>query len=215
NPILSKNELRFVMSFPSRHASRTHKWQPTRQETILSFTEHDKRLLHNRLSDTIGPEEADILMEHLPPAGWSHLATKDDITLSGAVLRTEVAELRTELKTEIAELRTELKTEISELRTELKTEIAAVRTELKTEIAELRTELKTEISDLRVELKTEIAAVRAELKSEIATVKTDMSGLRVEMERGFRSQTWKMVTAMIASQGISVAIMAAMVNSLR
>jgi len=120
NPILSKNELRFVMSFPSRHASRTHKWQPTRWETILSF----------------------ILMEHLPPAGWSHLATKDDISVSGAVLRTEMAELRTELK-------------------------------------------------------------------------TDMAGLRVEMERGFRSQTWKMVTAMIASQGVSVAIMAAMVNSLR
>jgi ribosomal protein L29 len=148
----------------------------------LSFTEHDKRLLHNRLSDTIGPEEADILMEHLPPAGWSHLATKDDITLSGAVLRTEVAELRTELKSEIATVRTELKTEIAAVRTELKTEIAAVRTEL---------------------------------KSEIATVRTDMAGLRVEMERGFRSQTWKMVTAMIASQGISVAIMAAMVNSLR
>ena len=174
------------MSFPSRHAARTHKWQPTRQETILSFTEHDKRLLHNRLSDTIGPEEADILMEHLPPAGWSHLATKDDVTLSGAVLRTEVAELRTELKTEIAAVRTELKSQI-----------AAVRTELKTEIAGLRTELRTEMSDLRVELKT------------------DMAGLRVEMERGFRSQTWKMVTAMIASQGISVAIMAAMVNSLR
>jgi hypothetical protein len=81
-------------------------------------------------------------MEHLPPAGWSHLATKDDISVSGAVLRTEMAELRTELK-------------------------------------------------------------------------TDMAGLRVEMERGFRSQTWKMVTAMIASQGVSVAIMAAMVNSLR
>ena len=141
----------------------------------MSFTEHDKRLLHNRLCDTIGTEEADILMEHLPPAGWSHLATKDDITLSGAVLRTEVAELRTELKTEIAEL----------------------RTELKSEIAEVRAELKTEIAELRVELKT------------------DMAGLRVEMERGFRSQTWKMVTAMIASQGISVAIMAAMVNSLR
>jgi hypothetical protein len=75
-------------------------------------------------------------------------------------------------------------------------------------MSEVRLELKTEISAVREELKTEISAVRLELKTEIADV-------RVEMERGFRSQTWKMVTSMIATQSISVAIMASMVNSLR
>jgi hypothetical protein len=47
-------------------------------------------------------------MEHLPPAGWSHLATKDDVALSTAMLRTEMAELRTELKTDMAALRTDM-----------------------------------------------------------------------------------------------------------
>jgi hypothetical protein len=47
-------------------------------------------------------------MEHLPPAGWSHLATKDDVALSAAMLRTEMAELRTELKTDMAALRTDM-----------------------------------------------------------------------------------------------------------
>ncbi len=92
-------------------------------------------------------------MEHLPPAGWSHLAAKDDLALTTGVLRTEMANLRTELKQEIADLRAELK--------------------------------------------------------------QDMAQLRIDMERGFRSQTWKMITAIGASQAVSVAIMAAMVNSLR
>ena len=103
-------------------------------------------------------------MEHLPPAGWSHLASKDDLALTTGVLRTEIAEVRTELKLEIAELRTELKQDMAQLRTELK---------------------------------------------------QDMAQLRIDMEKGFRSQTWKMMTAIGASQAVSVAVMAAMVNSLR
>jgi chromosome segregation ATPase len=79
------------------------------------------------------------------------MATKGDI----ADLRTEIAELRTELKGDIAELRTELKGEIAELRTELKGEIAELRTELKGDISGLRAELtgvKDMIKDLQINL---------------------------------------------------------------
>jgi ribosomal protein L29 len=69
-------------------------------------------------------------MEHLPPAGWSHLATKDDVALSVAVLRSEIAELRTELKTDMAELRIELKTEIADLRTETRTGFSLLRADM-------------------------------------------------------------------------------------
>ena len=143
-------------------------WQSPKKEAILTIAEHDRWLLHNRLRDVIGSQEADILMEHLPPAGWNHLATKQDLELTTALLRQD----------------------------------------LQSEISGFRQELKSEMSEVRLELKTEISAVRLELKTEIADV-------RVEMERGFRSQTWKMVTSMIATQSISVAIMASMVNSLR
>jgi hypothetical protein len=65
-------------------------------------------------------------MEHLPPAGWSHLATKDDVALSAAVLRTEMADIRLEM----AELRTELKTEIADLRTETRTGFSLLRADM-------------------------------------------------------------------------------------
>jgi hypothetical protein len=38
-----------------------------------------------------------VIMEHLPPAGWSHLATKQDVEL----VRTEMQVLRAELKEEM------------------------------------------------------------------------------------------------------------------
>ena len=70
----------------------------------------------------------------------------------------------------------------------------------KEDLALTRADLRREMSELRVDM---------------SELRVDMSELRVDMEKGFRSQNWKMVTAMCASQAVSVAIMAAMVNSLR
>ena len=115
----------------------------------VSTVENDRWALYARVREILGEREGDILMEHLPPAGWSHLATRDDLALT-------------------------------------------------------RAELRQDMSELRVEM----SEIKAELKGDIAE-------LRADMEKGFRSQTWKMMTAIGASQAVSVAIMAAMVNSLR
>ena len=42
-----------------------------------------------------------MIMEHLPPAGWSHLATKQDVELVRTELKSEMQVLRAELKEEI------------------------------------------------------------------------------------------------------------------
>ena len=70
-----------------------------------------------------GTEVANIIMNHLPPTGWSDLATRRDLSETALVLRSE-------LKSEIADLRDELKSEISGLRDELKSEISGLRNEM-------------------------------------------------------------------------------------
>lgn len=77
---------------------------------------------------------ADIIMEHLPPAGWSDLATRQDVAQQGLLLRSELNEhgllLRSELRDEMAALRDELRGEISEVRIELRGEISDLRKEM-------------------------------------------------------------------------------------
>lgn len=83
---------------------------------------------------THGVEVADIIMEHLPPAGWSDLATRQDVAQQGLLLRSELNEhgllLRSELRDEMAALRDELRGEISEVRIELRGEISDLRKEM-------------------------------------------------------------------------------------
>jgi hypothetical protein len=40
----------------------------------------------------MGRDSAGILMDHLPPSGWQHLATKDDIAVLAEQLRFEFSE---------------------------------------------------------------------------------------------------------------------------
>ena len=52
----------------------------------------------------MGPERAAVIMEMLPPVGWTDLATKDDVRSLGVELRGEMAELRGEMQHSFARL---------------------------------------------------------------------------------------------------------------
>ena len=62
----------------------------------MAITEQNRHHLHQRLEQVLGPEEASILMEHLPPVGWADVATKSDLDHLSEVmgLRVDRVDLR-------------------------------------------------------------------------------------------------------------------------
>ncbi|NOX31341.1 MAG: DUF1640 domain-containing protein [Actinobacteria bacterium] len=114
----------------------------------------DRRNLYAALSEAIGPKPSDLLMELLPPTGWAHLATQQDITAVRAditTVRADMTAVRADIdivRADIDIAKTELRIEMSDLRTELKAEIHGVRTE----VQDLRIELKADIQDVKSEI---------------------------------------------------------------
>lgn len=91
----------------------------------MPLTERQRHDAYEALHQAFG-DHTDTVIELLRP-DHDHLATREDLTLGLSGLRTEIADVRTEM----AGLRTELETEIAGLRTELETELANGRTEMR------------------------------------------------------------------------------------
>ena len=64
----------------------------------MSVDERSRHRLYRKLEEVLGSEEAGTLMDHLPPAGFSDLVTKDDLRLG-------LDSLEQRLKAEIQGLR--------------------------------------------------------------------------------------------------------------
>jgi hypothetical protein len=55
----------------------------------MALDERSRHELFLRLEETLGPEAATTLMEHLPPVGWADVATKRDLDQQGDRMRAE------------------------------------------------------------------------------------------------------------------------------
>jgi len=109
------------------------------------MNEERRYSLHGRLESILGAEDANTLMEHLPPSTWSDLTRQRDLDMLRISLSRDMTELGATLRSEMVELRTELRGDMAELGATLRSEMAELRTELRGEMAELRAELKHEM----------------------------------------------------------------------
>ena len=75
----------------------------------MAVTEVERQNLVRGLIDTLGEERTETLMKCILPQGWDQLATKHDVELAEARLRSEFGEKFGELRGEFGELRGEVK----------------------------------------------------------------------------------------------------------
>jgi hypothetical protein len=186
---------------PVPRCERTRLWRPSQKEAILTFEDNDMRRLQARLRKIIGTEEADILMERLPPFTWSELTTKQDIE-----------KLRMDFKHELEKLRMDFKHELAEQRINTKHDIEFSAIATRTEIENSQTGMHTELEKSMTEMRNNLERSILETRHSVDTMKLELTAT---MERGFRNQSWKMFTAIMSSQLVTISLVGLLINSLR
>src|SRR3954468_9974708 len=99
--------------------------------------ERQRRALHQRLAEVPGVNEADVLMEHLPPSGWGDVARRSDLDHLERVLGLELAAFRAHLQGQIGSLRADMDGQIGSLRSDMRAEMATFRADLTDGMAKL------------------------------------------------------------------------------
>ncbi|MCB1256648.1 MAG: hypothetical protein KDB26_06050 [Microthrixaceae bacterium] len=110
----------------------------------MSITESDRHRLYQRLETILGPDEATTLMEHLPPVGWTDVATKRDLE-----------HLASEMDSHFDEIDQSIKL----LRTSMDLQFAAVHSRIEQFESALRTALTEQGTMLFREQRNNIAAL--------------------------------------------------------
>jgi hypothetical protein len=96
----------------------------------MAAEDSSRRLLYASAEAALGTEAADVLREHLPPAGWADLARRSDVEHETGLLRAELATLRADMKGEIGAVRAEMAGGFAAVRAEM----ATMRADLLSEI---------------------------------------------------------------------------------
>ena len=85
----------------------------------MTAVEDQRYQMHSAFRQVHGEEVASVIMEHLPPAGWSHLATKSDVDNARLASKSDIDNLRIELKADMQILRSDLQAEMQVLRADM------------------------------------------------------------------------------------------------
>ena len=111
----------------------------------MSASEQKRHRLRSRLIEILGEEEAEVLMDSLPPVYWHDLATKEDMKAAQEARDALEDRLRTEMDGKFAEMNGKFAAFVAEVRGEFANVYAEFKT-LRAENKEFRGEMALQLA---------------------------------------------------------------------
>ena len=163
----------------------------------MALTHAQRTSMHNTLAEVMGQDDAETLMQHLPPSGWDNVATKED-------LRAGLAELTSAMTTGFAQAATE--------RADIKAQAATERAEIVKAMTEGLAQAAVERADMKVQFTAELTGIKTQFTAELADIKTQFTAELADIRTQFtRSQAWHLYivvsTIVLASVSMWIALL--------
>lgn len=137
----------------------------------MSALESERHALRENLAETLGPETAGKLMEHLPPVSWDKLATKDD--LRKVATKDDLAKLSNKMATKDDLREVATKDDLAALADKMATkdDLAALADELGGKMA-----TKDDLRELSDKMQDGFAAMKTQSAEHLASTTMTMIG---------------------------------------
>ncbi|MYH93535.1 MAG: hypothetical protein F4126_07425 [Acidimicrobiaceae bacterium] len=81
----------------------------------MALTHAQRTSMFNTLAEVMGQDDAEILMQHLPPSGWDNVATKEDLRAGFAEIHAAMSAGFAQAATERAEIKAQTATDLAEI----------------------------------------------------------------------------------------------------
>ena len=121
----------------------------------MALTHAQRTSMFNTLAEVMGQDDAETLMQHLPPSGWDNVATKEDLRAGFAEIQAAMSAGFAQAAAERAEMKVQTATEFADIKAQTTTELAEIKAQTTTEYAEI----KTEFADFKAQTATGFAEI--------------------------------------------------------
>ncbi|HEX9312519.1 MAG TPA: hypothetical protein VGA30_06795 [Actinomycetota bacterium] len=110
----------------------------------MTIDERSRHALYLKLEEVLGSEDAEVLMEHLPPVGWADVATKRDLDHLAVATKRDLDQLAVATKRDLDQLAAITRKDLRHLgeRFDAKLDVTEQRV-----LATIRQELSTQITN--------------------------------------------------------------------
>ena len=128
----------------------------------MALTHAQRTSMFNTLAGVMGQDDAETLMQHLPPSGWDNVATKDDLRAGFAETNAAIAAGFAQAAVERADIKAQAATEradITKAMTEGFAHAAVERADITKAMTEGFAHAAVERADIKVQVATELAEI--------------------------------------------------------
>ena len=132
----------------------------------MALTHAQRTSMFNTLAQVMGQDDAETLMQHLPPSGWDNVAAKEDLRAGFAETTAAIAAGFAQAAVERADIKAQAATglaQVKEVVTAGLAQAAVERAEIKAQAAVERADIKAQAVVERAEIKAQAALERAEI----------------------------------------------------